>query len=194
MLHPALKAFLQGKITLTAQQESIAGSFFLFRSIKKNEILLPKGKVATHIFFVISGCLRIYLSDDESLNEFTRFLIFEGSFGTAFPSFILQQPSVAAIQSLETSEVLMLGYEDRKRLYAEIPGWESMDRKGLELDYIASILRIESLISMDAATRYQMLLKRNPKMVLRLPSRIIADYLGISTETLSRLKSKSRNY
>ncbi len=193
MLHPALKNFLQNKIALSVEEESMVESCFHFRRAAKNEMLLLKGKVATQLFFVISGCLRIYLTD-ENLNEFTRFLIFEGTFGTAFPSFILQQPSVAAIQCLEASEMLTLSHEDRKLLYKNIPAWESMDRKGLELDYIESIQRVESLISMDAASRYQLLLERNAKMVLRLPSRIIADYLGISTETLSRLKSKSRNY
>ena len=84
----------------------------------------------------------------------------------------------------------MLSYEDRQTLYEYIPGWETMDRIGLELDYIESIQRIESFISLDAKARYDTLQQTNPEIIQRLPAKIIADYLGISKETLSRLKSK----
>jgi hypothetical protein len=65
-----------------------------------------------------------------------------------------------------------------------------MYRQVLELAYIESIQRIESLITMDAKARYKILLRDHPEIIQRLPSRIVADYLGISQETLSRLKSK----
>jgi hypothetical protein len=65
-----------------------------------------------------------------------------------------------------------------------------MYRTGLELDYIASIQRIESLITMDSKARYNILMQTQPEIIKRLPNKIVADYLGISQETLSRLKSK----
>lgn len=132
----------------------------------------------------------VFLTADDD-RESTRFLVFEGQMGTAFPSFILQQPSAAAVQNLEASELLLLSYADRQRLFQEIPGWESMDRQGVELDYVASIQRVEGLISLDANARYHALLARTPAIAQRLPARIIADYLGISRETLSRLKARS---
>ena len=71
-----------------------------------------------------------------------------------------------------------------------MPGWETMTRINLERAYIDAIERIESLITMDARERYDILLKQNPQIVQRLPNKFVADYLGISQETLSRLKSK----
>jgi hypothetical protein len=133
----------------------------------------------------------VFLIDDNG-NESTRFLIFEGRFGTAFPSFTLRQPSAAAIQSIEASEILMISYQDYQTLLNVVPGWERMARIGLEMDYIDSIVRIESLISMDAKQRYNILMKQNPKLIQRLPNKIVADYLGISQETLSRLKSSPK--
>jgi len=186
-MHPAFKKYLSGKIALSAADEALIGDCMKLKRAKRNEILLDKGDVARHIYFVIKGCLRIFLIGDDG-TERTRFLIFENNIGTAFPSFITRQPSVAAIQSLEASELLALSYQDRDRLLNEIPGWETLYRKGLELDYIASIQRIESLITMDSKTRYQMLMDTRPDIIRRLPNKIVADYLGISQETLSRLK------
>ena len=188
-MHPALKTFLAGKITLAPEQETLVGDCFKVKVTKRNEILVAKGSVARYVYLVAKGCLRVFLTDDQG-NESTRFLILEGRFGTAFPSFILRQPSLAWIQSPEPSQLLMLSYEDRQTLYQRIPGWETMDRMGLELDYIEAIQRIESFISLDARARYDTLLQTNPTLIQRLPAKIIADYLGISQETLSRLKAK----
>ncbi|GAB3957421.1 Crp/Fnr family transcriptional regulator [Spirosoma harenae] len=188
-MHPALRAFLTGKITLSAEEEAFVTNCFKPKFTQRNEILVAKGSVARYIYFVVKGCLRVFLTDEKG-DESTRFLVFENRFGTAFPSFILRQPSLASVQSPEPSELLTLSYDDRQALYRTIPAWETMDRIGLELDYIASIQRIESFISLDAKARYDALLHTNPELIQRLPAKIIADYLGISQETLSRLKAK----
>lgn len=188
-MHPTLKAFLNGKIELSAPHEQLVSECFKPRLARRNELLVAKGAVARHLYFVVSGCLRVFLTDENG-HESTRFLVFEGHFGTAFPSFILRQPSVASIQSVEPSELLTLTYDARQTLYKQVPGWETMDRIGLEHDYIASIQRIESFITMDAKGRYDALLQTNPRLIQRLPAKIVADYLGISQETLSRLKAK----
>jgi CRP/FNR family cyclic AMP-dependent transcriptional regulator len=188
-MQESLRNSLKDSICLTDEQWGFVLGHYKHRSTKRNEILLEKGDIAPHLYFVVKGCLRIFLIDDAA-NESTRFLVFEGRFGTAFPSFTLQQPSAAAIQSIEPSEILMISHRDYQALLDEVPGWERMTRIGLERDYIDSIQRIESLISMDAKDRYQVLLQKNPKLIQRLPNKIVADYLGISQETLSRLKSK----
>jgi len=173
----------------SSEEEQVINSCFKSLTTEKNEILLQKGTVARHMYLVVKGCLRVYLTDEVN-NESTRFLIFENQLGTAFPSFILQQPSSASIQSLGVSEVLTLSYEDREKLMQVFPIIETSFRRGIEIDYINAIQRIEGLITLDAKTRYQELLKKSPHIVQKLPSRIVADYLGISQETLSRLKSK----
>ena len=188
-MHPALVKHFDGRIEFSAEQEALIDSCFKPMTAKRNEILVQKGNIVRHIYFVIRGCLRIFLTGEDG-NEWTRFLIFEGRMGTAFPSFVLREPSVASLQSLEPSELLALSYEDRQMLMREIPALERFYRIGLELEYIASIQRIESLITLDAKSRYNHLLETNPDLIQRLPARIIADYLGISQETLSRLKGK----
>jgi len=188
-MHPALKKHLAGKIRLTPEQEELVNSSFKPKTARRNEILVRKGDIARHLYFVVKGCLRVFLTDENG-NESTRFLIFDGHMGTAFPSFILKKPSSAAIQSLGSSELLTLSNTDRQTLFNKLPGWETVYRLELEREYIASIQRIESLITMDAKARYKTLLRDQPQLIQRLPARIVADYLGISQETLSRLKSK----
>jgi CRP/FNR family cyclic AMP-dependent transcriptional regulator len=188
-MHQILKNTLAAGISLSEEQWAFVAERFKPKTTKRNELLLEKGKVSQYLYFVVKGCLRIFLTGDEG-QESTRFLIFEGRFGTAFPSFVLRQPSAASIQSIEASELLMISYPDFQLLLDEVPGWERMHRRALERDYIDSILRIESLISMDSKERYNILMANNPRLIQRLPNKIVADYLGISQETLSRLKSK----
>jgi CRP-like cAMP-binding protein len=159
-----LQAYLTKHISLTDEELAVFCSKFRVKTTKRSEILLEGGSICRNMHFVNKGCLRIYLVDENG-RESTRFLIPEGRFGTAFPSFILQLPEI-------------------------LPRWEQIYRMNLERDYIDAILRIESLITMDAKERYALLMANSPGLIQRLPSKIIADYLGISQETLSRLKSK----
>ena len=183
------KQFISRDMTLDEERLNAFCKKFRHKTTKRNEVLLQAGDICPYLYFVNSGCLRIYMLDING-KEATRFLVTENRFGTAFPSFILQEPSLAAIQSIEPSDVLYISHHDFNALFEEFPEWEHSYRIGLQMDYIASIKRIESLITMDAKQRYQVLMQTNPTLIQRLPSKIIADYLGISQETLSRLKSK----
>jgi CRP-like cAMP-binding protein len=188
-MYAQLKQFLSKNMPA---DEAILDAFcqkFRLKKTKRNELLLSAGEVCPYIYFVNSGCLRIYMMDVNG-KESTRFLVTEGRFGTAFPSFTLQEPSLAYIQSIEPTEALYINYQHFRELLDTIPGWERVYRINLEMDYIASIKRIESLITMDATQRYKQLMESTPTLIQRLPNKIIADYLGISQETLSRLKSK----
>ncbi len=156
---------------------------------KRNHVLLRKGEIAIHLYFVEKGCLRVFVTD-ESGNQFTRFLIEEGMDGTAFPSFIQQKPSSAFIQCIGKCEVLRISYGDREKLYNAIPEMEKYYRKIIERAYVDAIHRIESLISMSTKERYHQLLQEKPRLLQQLPANVIAEYLGISKETLSRLKSR----
>lgn len=184
-----LKQFISNNMQIDDVQLDLFCKKFRHKTTKRNEMLLLAGNVCPYIYFVNSGCLRVFMLDVNG-KESTRFLVTEGRFGTAFPSFNLQEPSLAAIQSIEPSDILYISNHDFNDLLDNFPGWEHVYRVSLEKDYIASIKRIESLITMDARQRYQLLMETNSSLIQRLPSKIIADYLGISQETLSRLKSK----
>ncbi|MBS1526456.1 MAG: Crp/Fnr family transcriptional regulator [Bacteroidetes bacterium] len=184
-----LKEYCRTKLRVSQEDSEFFCCKFKFKRTKRNELLLSAGDVCPHMYFINKGCLRVYMMDRDG-REATRFVMMESRFGTAFPSFILQEPSLAYIQSVEPSELLYINFSEFNNLLNTFPGWERVYRINLEKDYIASIKRIESLITMDAKERYEMLLATEPQLIQRLPSKIVADYLGISQETLSRLKSK----
>ncbi|MBO9637343.1 MAG: Crp/Fnr family transcriptional regulator, partial [Siphonobacter aquaeclarae] len=91
---------------------------------------------------------------------------------------------------LEESELLAISGYDFQRLLAEIPSWEFFYRQYLELAYVTNTNRLMSFITLDAAARYRLLLQEKPEIVRRLPNQVVASYLRISPETLSRLKSR----
>ncbi len=188
-MYQSLQQYLTRHIEITDEELLSFTGKFKSKTTKRGELLLEANSICRHMYFVNKGCLRVYLMDDKG-SESTRFLIREGRFGTAFPSFILQEPSQAYIQSIEASEILYLTYQDFRSLPDILPAWEKLYSMNLESDYIESIKRIESLITMSAKERYALLMENSPGLIQRLPSKIIADYLGISQETLSRLKSK----
>ena len=90
-MNSALRKYLGGDIDFSPEHEELINSYFKPLATKRNQVLVEKGTVARDLYFVIKGCLRIFLTDEQG-NESTRFLIFEQSMGTAFPSFILRQP------------------------------------------------------------------------------------------------------
>lgn len=114
-MYQILRNYLTQRIDVSDEQLTVFFGKFKSKTTKRNEILLEAGDICRHMYFVNKGCLRIYLIDEDG-RESTRFLAPEGRFGTAFPSFILQEPSKAAIQSIEASEILFITYKDFREL------------------------------------------------------------------------------
>jgi len=93
-------------------------------------------------------------------------------------------------QALEPTTLLYITRDEFYMLLDSIPNWEKFYRQYLEGAYVTNTNRLMSFITQDAAERYRQLLQEDPEIVRRLPNRIVASYLNISPETLSRLKSK----
>lgn len=184
-----LATYIHSKIRVSdAQLAKILDCFHPYVTAK-NEVLMQKGQVCQRILFVRKGCLRIYFNQEDG-QESTRLLAFENNFATALVSFITQEPSLEFTQAVGVAEVFYISYGDFHRLLEEVPAWEKFYRHYLEIAYVNNTHRLMSFITMDAAERYNQLLKQSPEVVQRLPSHLVASYLRMSQETLSRLKSK----
>jgi CRP-like cAMP-binding protein len=162
---------------------------FHIRRLEKNAVLLHAGDVCKEFYFIHQGCIRTYFITKQG-HEKTRYLMIEPSIGTALTSFISQKPSFEFIDALEKTELLAISHTDFYRLAAEVPAWKSFYLKIMEMAYSFQNRKIESLVTLSATERYHQLLKENPKVVQRLSNKIVASYLDIKQETLSRLKSK----
>lgn len=161
---------------------------FRQKTVKKSEVIFTEGAVCKEFFYVHSGCLRTYFITPNG-EEKTRYVMHAHSIGTALTSFILQQPSAEVLGTLVDSELLAISHHDFYRLQTEIPGWAAFYQKILEMAYVFQNKRIESVIALTAKERYEQLLRENPSLIQILPNKVLASYLDMRQETLSRLKS-----
>lgn len=188
-MYEQLTTYILSKVNVTDAQLSVILSHFKPLKTVRNQLLLAEGEVAKNIFFVGSGCVRVYFLDENG-QEATRYLAFENNFVSGLMSFIGQQPSHEFIQAVLPGQLLAISRNDFYYLLDTIPGWEKFYRHYLENAYVVNTGRLMSFITQSAGERYQQLLHKNPHIVQRLPNKLVASYLNISQETLSRLKSK----
>jgi len=162
---------------------------FKERQIKKNAVLVAAGEVCKEFYYIHQGCIRTYFITRQG-HEKTRYMMLEPSIGTALTSFVSQKPSFEFVDALEKTELLVISRSDFYRLVEEIPQWKDFYLKILEMAYSFQNRKIESLVTLTAKERYSQLMKENPKAVQRISNKVLASYLDINQETLSRLKSK----
>lgn len=184
-----LAAYLKKNIDFGEEDLKIIMSYFKIIKTNKNEILLAHGKVSEFSYFVKKGCLRIYFINDEEKDS-TRYIAFENQFATALVSFITKDPAEEIIQAIENSELFCISHDDFRYLMKIIPKWKDFYNVYLEKAYVNNSKRLMSFTTLSAAERYDQLFKINPNIVKRLPNKIVASYINVSNETLSRIKSK----
>lgn len=189
MIYEQLGNYIRKSITISDEDLKTIFSYFKPLKKNKNEILLEQGQTSQQTFFVGKGCVRIFFINEEG-KDVTRYIAFENQFATALVSFITKMPAVENIQVIEKSELLAITHEDFNHLMKIIPQWREFYSNYLEKAYVNNANRLMSFTTMDALERYNQLLKINPTIVKRLPNKIVASYINISQETLSRLKSK----
>jgi len=157
-------------------------------SLSKNEYLLNEGQVCRHLYFLEKGALRGFYNLDGK--EITHWFGFEKDFVTSFHSFITHEPAVENIQLLEGSILWMISKETLTELFNHYHEIERLVRIAYEKYYIRLEERFVNAQFKTATERYERLLDQTPYILERVPLGHIASYLGISQETLSRIRSK----
>jgi CRP-like cAMP-binding protein len=188
-MYQQLGKFITDRIAIDDEHLQVIFSHFKPLSLKKNEMINILGTPARRMYFVNKGCLRVYFVKADG-GEVTRRFAFENTFSTSLTSFITGEPLTEITKAIETTELLYISRDDFYGLLNDIPAWEKFYRNFLEAAYVNNTKRLQSLATQDAAERYKLLLKESPHMVLRLSNKLVANYLNISQEALSRLKSK----
>ena len=159
------------------------------KTAKRNTILLSEGEICKEFYFVHSGCIRTYYITKQG-HEKTRYVAFDGSIATSISSFISQKPSFEFVDTLENSELYIISHKDFYQLVSDYPQYEKFYRMLLEMAYLYQNKKIENLVTLSAKQRYEKILAEAPIYIQRLSNKILASYLDITQETLSRLKSK----
>ena len=150
--------------------------------------MVTEGKTCRYLYFLQAGALRGFYNLDGK--EITHWFAFEEDFVTSFHSFISQQPAVENIQLLEGCILYRISKENVNRLMAEHHEIERLVRIVYEKYYLRLEDRFVNAQFKTASERYQELMQQTPHLLERVPLGYIASYLGISQETLSRVRSR----
>lgn len=158
------------------------------KSFRKNQTVHQAGKVCRDLHLVKSGILRAYYFKEDK--DITAHFAFPREAITAPDSFILAQPSKYSLEALEDSTVLAVDRQGLEEFLLKNPEKERTTRQFTQAIYLDLLERLESMVFLSATERYELLLKRNPHLLLNVNLGHIASYLGITQETLSRIRAK----
>ncbi|NML38652.1 Crp/Fnr family transcriptional regulator [Chitinophaga sp. G-6-1-13] len=187
-MHEQLTKYITDHSPLKEEHLQQVLSYFKPLRVKKNTLLSRIGEPSRRMFFINTGCLRVYFIKPDG-REVTRRFAFENSFSSSLTSFIGGTILKEATQAVELSELLYIDRLDFYGLVDTVPGWDLFYRYCLEYAYVTNTRRLEDFITLSARERYRLLLEENPEVVLRLPNKLVANYLNITQEALSRIKS-----
>jgi CRP-like cAMP-binding protein len=178
---------IQEKVSLSMEDKEALKIFFIPKKLRKRHYLLQEGNVCKHMAFVTKGLLRTY-NVDEKGDEHMSLFGWEGWWLSDFNSFLSGKPAIFNIDAIEDSELLLLSRADYETLTLKVPVMDRYFRILYQNSLVTKERRLMSSITHSAEEKYVQLAESNPKIIERIPQNLIASYLGIAPETLSRIK------
>jgi CRP-like cAMP-binding protein len=177
------------KVPLTAEEEELIKTYLTPKKLRRKQYLLQEGDVCKHIAFVEKGALREYTIDDNGVERIFQFAI-EGWTISDLYSFLTGEEATYNIDAVEDCELVLISRAAHDELLAKLPKFETFIRLQLTGAYIAMQKRITSIISLSLDERYQNFSKDYPEIIQRFPQHMIASFMGLTPETLSRVRRK----
>lgn len=160
-------------------------------NLKKKEFILKPGQSCSSRYFITKGLVRLYYIDRKGNEQIIHFAI-DHWWITDYDSLINQKPSKLYIQALEDTELLVLQQDDFNDLTTRIPTVDRLFRQIMEKTFIAAQKRLEFIFSLPGEEQYHLFVNSNPDFVQRVPQYMIASYLGMTPEFISKIrKNKS---
>ncbi|KLT65951.1 Crp/Fnr family transcriptional regulator [Pedobacter sp. BMA] len=182
-----LFSHIEEKVSLSNEDKVLIAGFFSPKKLRKRQYLLQEGEICKNLVFVAKGLLRTYNIDDKG-SEHMSIFGWEGWWLSDFNSFLTGQPAVFNIDAIEDSELLTLSRNDYEALTLAVPIMDRYFRILYQNSLVTKERRLMSTITHNAEERYLQLLESSPQITERIPQNLIASYLGIAPETLSRIK------
>ena len=184
-----LHSHIKKRIRLTQEEFNLCKQFFTPRNLKKRQFLLQEGDVCKYLAFVNSGCLREYTVDQKGEEHIIQFAI-QDWWISDLNSFLSGATSTRNVDAMQDSEVLILEKEARDKMLEAVPKMERFFRLLLEANHVATHKRINASLSATAEERYLAFIKTYPALVEQVPQSQIASYLGITPQSLSRIRKE----
>ncbi|MCS3528983.1 Crp/Fnr family transcriptional regulator [Chryseobacterium sp. JUb7] len=184
-----LFAHIKNKVDVSETQETELKSFFVSKKLRKKQYLLQEGDVCKNLSFVSKGLLKSYFLDEKG-NEHINMFAFEGWWISDFNSFINQENAVLTIDAVEETELLMINREDYEKMMLQIPVMDRYFRILYQNSLVTKDYRLIVSSGYTAEEKYTQLAQNSPELIKRLPHNLIASYLGLAPETISRVRKK----
>ena len=188
-MYNVFQKYMDCKIVLSPEQSDWIRSLSVVKKLRKHQYLLQEGDICKQHAFVTKGCLRSYSVDKDDVEHIVKFAI-EHWWIADRDSLLSGEPAKLNIDAVEDSEAVLISKEDFDMICQQIPAFNDMVNNILQSAYTASQNRVLASISLSACEKYEHFLQRYPDFALRIPQGMIASYLGISPETLSRVRNQ----
>lgn len=173
-------------VSLTDEQFEYFFSHFKHMSFKKGQTIISEGDIVDCEFFVITGCLKAFYINDDIKMYILQFAM-PTWWTSDYAALYNQTKATINVDCITDAEVLCISNNDREKLCSELHQAEHFFRWRTNRGYIASQKRLLSFMNNDTKKRYEELLALYPQLYNLVPKHLIAAYLGVSRETLSRL-------
>jgi len=180
---------VKDKVLLSEAEQKLVKTFFSPKKIRKKQYLLQEGNICRHLAFVEKGLSRSYNVDEKGIEHMIHFA-WEGWWMADMLSFLSNEPSTYHIDAIEDAELLLISQQDFEEMFLKVPVMERYFRILFQNNIISKERRLISSITNSAEEKYIHLTATNPELIKRIPQQLVASYLGITPETLSRIKNK----
>lgn len=191
-MHDTLLAYINQRATLplTSDEEALIVATFKPKKLRKKQYFLEEGNVCKYVGFIVKGAMRQYSVDDKGVEHIVQLYI-ENYWASDRESAIMLTPSKYYIDAWEDTELLIATVADMLDLIEKVPSFGQMTRLMDQRSFIVSQRRLNSAISNSAEKRYEEFADNHPQFIQRFPQHLIASFLGITKETLSRIRKQA---
>jgi CRP-like cAMP-binding protein len=187
--YQALRRHIEQFTVITDADWDLLEPHLRIRQIKKHDCMIREGSIGREVGYIVSGELRHYYTHKDE--EKTTYFYFENMLVAPYISCITQQPSLLTIEALSDTELVVFPYSILAGLFAQSMGWNTFGRVLAEYLSIGLEDRMVGLLNLSPEERYMQLLHSNKKRILeRIPQHLIANYLGITPVSLSRIRNR----
>ncbi|WP_159468344.1 Crp/Fnr family transcriptional regulator [Dyadobacter sp. 3J3] len=183
-----LRQHIEKVVPLTEDEFVFVFSHFTTKKFKKHQFLIQEGDAVKYHYFIVSGLLKLVYTDDTGKQHIVSFAM-EDWWESDFYAYYTQTKATMSLECIEDTEVLCLSLDDYQNLCNSVQKMERFFLQKANFGFLAAQKRIISSLTSNSKERYEQLLKQYPALIQRVPKSLLAAYLGVSRETLSRLSS-----
>jgi len=177
-------------VSLTNDEAAVIQTLFVHRRFRKRQFILQEGDISRYETFIIKGITRTYKTDEKGQEHIVQFGPEDWWIGDMY-SFLSDTPSVYNIECIEDTEVFQITKANQEKLFNQVPKMERHFRILLQNAFIALTKRVASSLTKSAGERYEEFKNTYPHIDNRVPNHQIASYLGITPQSLSRIRGKN---